>query len=253
MAKVTFLWHLIHNNFIIKILIQNFTNFAFTMTEYLLHPRITENKDWATVLFVLAFGIIAVIKSVYGNRFNDFINLLFSDKYSKVYRDSSQLKSSFTISLFFVQVISFAFFIQISLSIFGYATKTDWILYIQIITFLVFFILSKFLVEKIIATTFNIEEFMEQFNLQKITYRTYIGIIILPINVVLFYYNAVSQIIPTTIIAIIIALSTLTYSLSIKKYQNVIFSKLFYFILYLCTLEIAPYFFMYYLFTKGST
>ncbi|MEO8255598.1 MAG: DUF4271 domain-containing protein, partial [Flavobacterium sp.] len=31
-----------------------------------------------------------------------------------------------------------------------------------------------------------------------------------------------------------------------------IFSKLFYFILYLCTLEIAPYFFMYYLFTKGS-
>ena len=222
------------------------------MTEYLLHPRITENKDWATLLFVLAFGIIAVIKSVYGNRFNDFINLFFSDKYSKVYRDSSQLKSSFTISLFIVQVISFAFFIQISLSIFGYASKTDWILYIQIITFLIFFILSKFLVEKIIATTFNIEEFMEQFNLQKITYRTYIGIIILPINILLFYYNAVSQNIPITIISIILILSILTYCLSIKKYQNVIFSKLFYFILYLCTLEIAPYFFMYYLFTKGS-
>lgn len=222
------------------------------MTEYLLHPRITENKDWATILFVLAFGIIAVTKSIYGNRFSEFINLIFSDKYSKVYRDSSQLKSSFTISLFFVQVISFAFFIQISLSIFGYASKTDWILYIQIITFLIFFILSKFLVEKIIATTFNIEEFVEQFNLQKITYRTYIGIIILPINILLFYYNTVSQSIPITIIAIIVALSILTYSLSIKKYQSLIFSKLFYFILYLCTLEIAPYFFMYYLFTKGS-
>ncbi len=222
------------------------------MTEYLLHPRITESKDWATVLFVLAFGIIATIKGVYGNRFSDFINLIFSDKYSKVYRDSSQLKSSFTISLFLVQVISFAFFIQISLSLFGYASKTDWILYIRIVTFLLFFILSKFLVEKIIATTFNIEEFMEQFNLQKITYRTYIGIIILPINIILFYYNAVSQNIPIAIIAIILVLSVLTYSLAIKKYQNVIFSKLFYFILYLCTLEIAPYFFMYYLFTKGS-
>ncbi|MFC3334587.1 DUF4271 domain-containing protein [Flavobacterium palustre] len=222
------------------------------MTEYLLHPRITENKDWATFLFVLAFGIIAVTKSVYGNRFSDFINLFFSDKYSKVYRDSSQLKSSFTISLFFVQVISFAFFIQISLSIFGYASKTDWILYIQIITFLSFFILSKYLVEKIIATTFNIEEFMEQFNLQKITYRTYIGIIILPVNIILFYYNTVSQNIPIAIISIILLLSILTYSLSIKKYQSVIFSKLFYFILYLCTLEIAPYFFMYYLFTRGS-
>ena len=222
------------------------------MTEYLLHPRITENKDWATLLFVLAFGIIAIIRSVYGNRFSDFINLFFSDKYSKVYRDSSQLKSSFTIALFFVQVISFAFFIQISLSIFGYGSKTDWILFIQIITFLIFFILSKFLIEKIIATTFNIEEFMEQFNLQKITYRTYIGILILPVNIVLFYYNTVSQNIPIAIIGVIVALSILTYSLSIKKYQNVIFGKLFYFILYLCTLEIAPYFFMYYLFTKGS-
>lgn len=222
------------------------------MTEYLLHPRITENKDWATFLFVLAFGIIAITKSVYGNRFSDFINLFFSDKYSKVYRDSSQLKSSFTISLFFVQVISFAFFIQISLSIFGYASKTDWILYIQIITFLSFFILSKYLVEKIIATTFNIEEFMEQFNLQKITYRTYIGIIILPVTIILYYYNTVSQNIPIVIISIILLLSILTYSLSIKKYQSVIFSKLFYFILYLCTLEIAPYFFMYYLFTRGS-
>lgn len=222
------------------------------MTEYLLHPRITENKDWATALFVLAFAIIAITKSFNENRFGDFINLIFSDKYSKVYRDSSQLKSSFTISLFFVQVISFAFFIQISLNIFGYASKTDWLLYIQIITFLIFFILSKFLVEKIIATTFNIEEFMEQFNLQKITYRTYIGIIILPINIILFYHNTASQHIPITIIAIILGLSILTYALSIKKYQNVIFGKLFYFILYLCTLEIAPYFFMYYLFTKGS-
>ena len=222
------------------------------MTEYLLHPRIIENKDWATFLFILAFGIIAITKSVYENRFGDFINLIFSDKYSKVYRDSSQLKSSFTISLFFVQVISFAFFIQISLSIFGYASKTDWILYIQIITFLIFFILSKFLVEKIIATTFNIEEFVEQFNLQKITYRTYIGIIILPINILLFYYNTVSQNIPIAIISIIVLMSILTYSLSIKKYQSLILSKLFYFILYLCTLEIAPYFFMYYLFTKGS-
>ncbi|WP_026715420.1 DUF4271 domain-containing protein [Flavobacterium daejeonense] len=222
------------------------------MTEYLLHPRITENKDWATALFILAFAIIAITKSFNENRFGDFINLIFSDKYSKVYRDSSQLKSSFTISLFFVQVISFAFFIQISLNIFGYASKTDWLLYIQIITFLIFFILSKFLVEKIIATTFNIEEFMEQFNLQKITYRTYIGIIILPINIILFYHNTVSQHIPITIIAIILGLSILTYALSIKKYQNVIFSKLFYFILYLCTLEIAPYFFMYYLFIKGS-
>ncbi|UFH36010.1 DUF4271 domain-containing protein [Flavobacterium acetivorans] len=223
------------------------------MIEHVLHPRITENKDWITLLFVLSFAIIAITKSVYENRFGDFINLLFSDKYSKIYRDSSHLKSGFTISLFLVQVISFAFFIQFSLSLFGYASKTDWILYIQIITFLIFFILSKYLIEKIIATAFNIEEFVEQFNLQKVTYRTYIGLFILPINVILFYYDSISKNIPLIIILMILIFNILAYLISIKNYQKLIFSKLFYFILYLCTLEIAPYFFMYYWYTKGST
>jgi hypothetical protein len=222
------------------------------MIEHLLHPRITENKDWATFLFVLSFAIIALTKSVYENRFGDFMNLLFSDKYNNVYRDGSHLKSGFTISLFFAQVISFAFFIQLSLNLFGYASKTDWIFYIQIITFLIFFILSKYLVEKIIATAFNIEEFVEHFNLQKVTYRTYIGLIILPINIILFYYDTISRIIPLIIISTVLILNVITYLISIKKYQNLIFGKLFYFILYLCTLEIAPYFFMYYLITKGG-
>jgi hypothetical protein len=222
------------------------------MIETILHPRITENKDWATALFVLSFAIIAITKSIFENRFGDFANLLFSNKYTKVYRDSSHLKSGFTVSLFFVQVISLAFFIQIALSYFGKASKTDWLLYIQIFTFLIFFVLAKYLIEKIIATSFNIEEFMEQFNLQKVTYRTYIGLIILPFNIILYYNDSISRNIPLLILGTILIINIITYFISIKNYQNLIFGKLFYFILYLCALEIAPYYFMYYWFIKGS-
>ncbi|WPR72464.1 DUF4271 domain-containing protein [Flavobacterium sp. NG2] len=221
------------------------------MTEHLLHPRIVESKDWATILFVLSFLLITVTKSTNENRFGDFMKLIFSDKYSKIYRDSSHLMSGFTLSLFIVHAISFAFFIQLTLTIFGYASKTDYLLYIQIITFVVFFILSKYLIEKIIATAFNIEEFVEQFNLQKVTYRTYIGLLILPFNIILFYNESIPVIIPQLIIAIVLVFSVVTYLMSIKNYQNIIFSKLFYFILYLCTLEIAPYFLMYYWYTKS--
>ena len=222
------------------------------MIENILHPRLIESKDWATLLFVLSFASIAVTKSVFENRFADFARLAFSDKYTKVYRDSSHLRSGFTISLFFVQVISFAFFIQLSLSYFGHASKTDWVLYIQIVTFLIFFILSKYLIEKIIATAFNMEEFVEQFNLQKVAYRTYIGLFILPINIILFYYDSISKNIPLLMIFIIVAINIITYFISIKNYQNLIFGKLFYFILYLCALEIAPYYFMYFWFTRGG-
>lgn len=216
-----------------------------------LHPRITENKDWATLLFVLCFAVIAITKSIYESRFGDFTKLIFSDKYAKIYRDSSHIKSGFTVALFFLQIISFAFFIQLTLSSFGYASKTDWVLYIQIVTLLAFFILSKYLVEKIVATSFNIDEFIEHFNLQKVTYRAYIGILILPINAILFYYDDISKNVPLTILAISLCISLFSYFISIKTYQNVILGKLFYFILYLCTLEIAPYYFIYYWFTKG--
>ena len=221
------------------------------MMENALHLRVIENKDWATILFVLSFAAIAITKSAFENRFADFAKLIYSDKYTNIYKDSNNLKSGFTISLFFVQIISLAFFIQLSLSFFGYASKTDWILYIQIITFLIFFILSKFLIEKIIATAFNIEEFVEQFNFQKVTFRTYIGLFILPINIILFYYDSISRNILIFLIAIVLIVNIFTYLVSIKNYQNIIFGKFFYFILYLCALEIAPYYFMYYWFTKG--
>lgn len=222
------------------------------MIEQLTH-RILENKDWATLLFVVTFAVVAMTKSAYETRFSEFSKLIFSDKYAKIYRDNNHMKSSFTIGLFFVQVISFAFFILLTLNIFDDTVKkTDWILFIQIATFLLYFILAKYLIEKIVATSFNIDDFADLFNLQKVTYRTYIGVLILPINAVLFYYDNIPQIIPLVIIGVSLCLSLYSYFISIKTYQNVIIGKLFYFILYLCALEIAPYYFLYYWITKGS-
>ena len=217
-----------------------------------LHPRILENKDWATLLFVVAFALVAMTKSAYETRFSEFSKLIFSDKYAKIYRDNSHMKSSFTVGLFFVQVISFAFFILLTLNMYDKASKTDYVLFIQIATFLLYFILAKYLVEKIVATSFNINDFVELFNLQKVTYRTYIGILILPVNAILFYYDNIPKTIPLIIIAISLCISLYSYFISIKTYQNAIIGKLFYFILYLCALEIAPYYFMYYWITKGS-
>ena len=217
-----------------------------------LHPRILENKDWATLLFVMAFALVAITKSSYENRFSEFSKLIFSDKYSKIYRDTSHLKGSFTITLFIVQIISYAFFIQLTMNIFEFnnTSKTDWLLFIQIANILFYFILAKYLIEKIIGNSFNIDEFVELFNLQKVTYRAYIGVLILPINAILFYYDNIPKSVPLVIIGVSLCISLYSYFISIKTYQNIIFGKLFYFILYLCALEIAPYYFMYYWITK---
>ncbi len=214
-------------------------------------PRIAESTEWATVLFVLCFLLIALTRTTFEKRFSDFLRLAISDKYLKMYRDTSHLMSGFTVLLFIVQVISLAFFIQIALSHFGFGSKTDWVLFVRIFTLLGVFILIRFLIDKIIGTTFNIEEFVEQFNLQKVSYRTYIGLLLLPADIILFYGNFHGSVFISAAIIAILIINVLTYLLSLKNYQNFITGKLFYFILYLCALEIAPYYFMYYWFTKN--
>ena len=221
------------------------------MIETVLQPRILEPRDWATFLFVFCFVLIAITKTAFETRFSEFLRILVSDKYIKVYKDTSHLMSGFTILLFIVQIISFSFFIQLLLNFFGYVSKTDWIIFLRIFTFFGIFVLSKFLIEKIVATIFNIEEFAEQFNLQKVSYRTFVGLILLPINIYLFYNNSPSNILIYSVIGVILTINLFSYLISLKIYQNLLIGKLFYFILYLCALEIAPYYFIYYMITKN--
>ena len=221
------------------------------MKEFVFQPREVISSDWALFLFVIAFVIVAINKNVFAARFFEFIRLGISDKYNKIYRDSSNLLSTFTISMFVVQLISFSFFILLLLHEFQIKSKTDGIAYVQIVTFLSFFILSKFLVEKIIATTFQIEEFITQFNLLKVNYRTYLGFVMLPLNIVIYYNVLNYKWLLLVVVAIVLLFNVFTYLLTIKAYQNLVNRKLFYFILYLCTLEIAPYYFIYYLITKN--
>lgn len=221
------------------------------MMDFFYEPRMIGARDWATVVFVLLIAIVVVVKSVFETRFQEFMRLAFSDKYLKVYRDSSYLMSGFTIFLFLVQLASLAFFIQLLLHHFFQTSKTDGILFVQILTFVSVFVLSKFLIDKIIGNAFNIEEFADQYNLQKVSYRTYVGLLLLPVDLILFYNSDASNLLIYFIIVVILLLNMLTYILSLKNYQNLLVGKLFYFILYLCALEIAPYYFIYYWFTKS--
>ena len=221
------------------------------MMEFLLQPRNIENSDWAAGLFILLLGLIALTRTVFEKRFSEFVKLAATNKYLKSYRDSSNLTSWFNVTLFIVNLITLAFLIQIILSHFNYGDKNDWVLYIRIITLLGVFIISKYLVEKIIAVCFNIEEFSEQFNLQKISYRTYIGLLITPVVLVLYFNNIQSDYLFFTMIGSVLAINLVIYIILLKNYQNFIMNRLFYFILYLCALEIAPYYFMYYWFANS--
>ena len=221
------------------------------MNLFQLATRNFVNQDWATVLFVLALILIAANRNVFSVRFNEFLKLAYTDKYSKIYKDTSNLLNWFTVSMFFIQLISYSFFILLILSKYDIAKHTNYITFIQIITFLSVYLLSKILLEKIAGTTLGSESIVDQFNLYKINYRSFLALILLPITMFLYYnYNVFEKYVFTILIGFVVLYNVFSYFNLIKNYQNLIVGRLFYFILYLCTLEIAPYYFMYYWLTK---
>ncbi len=207
-------------------------------------PRTIVYKDWATIIFIITFSIITINKLLFDVRFADFIRLGISDRYLKVYVEEVS-KSPFIISMFLVMLVSFSFFVQLILTYYNIIILTDFIVFIRIFTALFVFILAKYFIEKIVAITFEIEPIIDEINFAKLNYRAYFGLLILPFVFVSFYNDWVNKYIIFGSISIILILNILVYFSSIRKYQNLFFSKFFYFILYLCTLEIAPYYFLY--------
>ncbi|WP_025125437.1 DUF4271 domain-containing protein [Myroides odoratimimus] len=216
------------------------------MENLILIERVLPSKDWATVLFFIGFSIIAVNRTIFGVRFSEFTKLAASNKYLKIYKDNTNLRNSFTLSFLLVQLISITFFIQITLKAFELIPDYNFGSFLMLLNFVTTFIIGKYLIDKIISTTFGIDEFSDALNLQKATYRNYIGMLLLAVDVLLFYNNITNKLIIGFMLIALIATNILLYVLFIKNNQKSIMNKVFYFILYLCTLEIAPYLLLYF-------
>ncbi|HLV47327.1 MAG TPA: DUF4271 domain-containing protein [Flavobacterium sp.] len=201
--------------------------------------------DWSIGLFVLAFALLAVNRLIYHVRFEEFMKLPLSDKYIKIYRDPANLKSSFTISMFAIQLVSFSFLILLFLGTQNYLNQYDWIDFIKVINFLILFVITKYLIEKIISELFDIQVFADRYNLLKVNYRTYLGIILLPLSMLMFFQPKLLNVGLLIALVMVVFINVLLFVKIYKSNRKAIVSNLFYFILYLCTLEIAPYLILY--------
>ena len=100
---------------------------------------------------------------------------------------------------------------------------------------------GKFLIEYIIGSIFEIKDISFRHIFQQISTLNILGIILLPLNA-LSVFSYPKQLLLFVVIFSISCLIML-YSLikSIKNNQKLLINNFFYFILYLCTLEIGPY------------
>ncbi|MHA7056569.1 DUF4271 domain-containing protein [Aquimarina sp. M1] len=204
------------------------------------------STDWVTIVIMVCFALLATAKLINSVRFSEFVTLFNTNKYVVLNQKGNKLSTIFNGILILMQILSVSLFMYVCIDILEWKSQiVNMNLYFKIASLYLFVIICKILVEKIISTIFSIEILIEDYLFYKISYRNFLGLILLPLNLIFIYTAKPSKIVIIILIILLLILNLIVLLSVYKKNENIILNNLFYFILYLCALEIAPYFMLY--------
>jgi hypothetical protein len=208
--------------------------------------RQIESLDWVTLLLMSCVILYALTKYFYPRRFQEFAMLPITNKYFLVQGRNDVIQHPFNVMLFATQVISISLFIYLLIKTENRQAVLDnqW-LFVQICTAYIGFILIKYYIEKIIAAVFSLEAVLNAYLYQKLTYRNLLSMVVFVANALFFFVFEPTPLALYVCIAFILTVNALSLFYSYKTNGNIILRNFFYFILYLCALEISPYLILY--------
>ena len=206
------------------------------------------SNEWFTILIVISLCVLAFAKYAFSNRFNDYLWVVGNSKYLKIYSRDQKFIDQFDSLLFINLIISLSIFSFVGYNTLIEALEFDLSIFIKLFVGIGAIILIKILLERLIGSLFDIDELIDSYIFQKTNYKNYIGLILLPINTILIFALKPTTTIIYIVLGIIIVINLIGFITSFKTHQKTILNNLFYFILYLCALEIAPYIILYKLF-----
>ena len=203
-------------------------------------------KDAFTVIILSLIIIITLIKYNNHKKFSSLLKIFWNSSYLKKYKYEKITYYLFDYLLqtnFIISLGLFAFIFSIVYN--GNSLAFNFLEFINIIQIIITFLVLKNLAEILISWVFNTQWLTKLYLNEKINYNSLIGLIILPINILILYFFNPSINTLFIFTCIILLLKLTAYINSFILHKKTIKKSWFYFILYLCTLEIIPYLLLY--------
>ena len=212
--------------------------------------RNSNSVDVLTLTLLGCLIIVALSKMLFPKRFNQFATLLFNNRYINQYNKDQQIVDTFEGLLFANLIVNLGIIVYLFLQNNQISTAPlNLFIYTAAIGL---FIIVKVVLEKLISNILAIGPIIDKYNFQRISFRNFAGLLLLPINALLIYTVTPNNTMLITTLAILFLIIIYGVFLFIKNNLNTFKKSLFYFILYLCTLEIAPYIVLYKIITNNK-
>ncbi|MDT0675140.1 DUF4271 domain-containing protein [Autumnicola musiva] len=215
--------------------------------------RQVDSTDWITIILVACILLLAIIRNGYPQRLREFLSLLTSNKFMMFRGKENNAFHPFNILLFTVNmaVVSLFLFMLFTFFVDKAEEFSPVILYIRIATGYTCFVMVKTGVEKIIANIFQLDQQMDDYIFRKLGYRNFLSLFLFSAVIMLTYTISPTRNILYGLLLFLLVSNAISMVMVIKQNQRIVSQQLFYFILYLCALEIAPYIILYKLFTDN--
>ena len=198
--------------------------------------------DGFTIIILLNIIIVTIAKALNNSKFKQFIFIYLNNSFLKFNTNNNSFLSSFNSLLNINYLVSLSVYISIIISYSSYGINNNFeiSIFFKTLLIVIVFVYAKYLIELLVGWAFSISKFIVTFNLQKNNFNKLIGIIIILLNSLAIYSFPNSMTFIKMSIFFVISLYLIGLYKVIRLNDNLILSNMFYFILYLCTLEIVP-------------
>jgi hypothetical protein len=202
-------------------------------------------QNWITVIIVFLIALLVLLHFLYKIRFVKFISIIKTKEYFVDYiNKGNSFVSLFNGVLFLFQLGIYALFVYLIKM--SYRKLDNGLsVFLDILSMLFLFIIGRYLIGKVISYILGIDKIQGILSFVKFTYFSKVAIYLFPLVIVLFYIPYYQRELLMGIMSLAVAMLLYFYGKLLLQNQKIIFRNLFYFILYLCTLEIIPLVYLY--------
>ena len=208
------------------------------MNELIFKEELIEN--WIKILLIISTLLIIAARLISGDKFQFLVKFWKIDRFF-IYKSGSTIPffTSLNTLMFFHRINIFSLFFTVYLFPHKFH-ELQFYNYLMISGIILFYIFIKYLIEKIISITLNFKNNLVEINRYRIGLKNLISLH-LYFYLIIIVFNPISNK-TTIIISFILFIIYLFFSFNyiFKKYSDNSYKGLVYFILYLCTFEIAP-------------
>ncbi len=204
---------------------------------------VQQNNDWITLVLIFVFIVLALVKVFFNDRLYQVLKIFFFKYQISVYFNKGKVKpfNLFQSLLFIVQlfVLSLLFYVinmyfELQTDLFGFKG------FALIVCWVGMYFSARYLIGVLLVFLFNFNNEYNKIVYDKLSYFNSLILWVLPLLILSIYSSKHKMLFQEITLLLFLLLLTVRYGLTFLNNKKFIFNNLFYFILYLCALEIAP-------------